>query len=160
MEKIKFLQTEHAGYPSGTPLVEAEKSSAHHQASAMLGVQVPTGYYKLAGTEGPATLAIPRFDGLVGDKHPTDPSVVGPFVCVGRVVRAVDKLPERYIAYITVGYNYPLAEVNKCTNSDAGGTIIRVEVPKRVVINYLSEVERHLDSLRERGMVFEVEYMD
>lgn len=160
MEKLMFLQVEYAGYPTGTPLVEAEKNSEHHQASAMVGSQIPTGYYKLAGTEGPATLAIPRFEGLVGDKHPTDPTVVGPFVCTGLGLFSEDKLPPRYLGYITPCYRYPFVEVNVCFNTDQEGLVFRVYVPKRTTINYLSMVEKYFEKLREDKLEFEVEYKD
>lgn len=160
MEKLMFLQVEYAGYPAGTPVVEAEKSSEHHQASAMVGSQIPTGYYKLAGIEGPATMAIPRFEGLVGDKHPTDPTMVGPFVCRGLGLLSEDKLPPRYMGYITPCYRYPFVEVNMCMNTDPEGSVFLVEVPKRTIINYFPTVEKYFEKLRERGVELEVEYKD
>lgn len=155
-----FLQVDYNDLPAGTPVVSAEKSSAHHQASVMVGTQVPTGYYKLAGDEGPATLAIPRFEGIVADKHPTDPTVVGPFICKGLGCVLADKLPAKYVAYITPKYDYPYCTFNVCVNVDSDGVVVRVEMPKPVVINYPSEVEKLLNSLRSAGKEFEVEYMD
>lgn len=160
MEKLMFLQAEYAGYPAGTPVVEAEKSSAHHQASVMVDSQIPTGYYKLAGTEGPATMAIPRFEGLVGDKHPTDPKVVGPFVCTGLGVISEDKLPRRYVGYITPCYKNPFVEVNICMNTELEGSVFRVVVPERTTINYFSTVEKYFEKVREGGVEFEVEYVE
>ncbi|QXN70422.1 hypothetical protein AGENTSMITH_16 [Bacillus phage vB_BspM_AgentSmith] len=161
IEDMMFLQVAHGGYPAGTPVVEAEKSSAHYQATAMLGGrQVPTIYCKLAGAEGPATLAIPRFEGLVGDKHPTDPEVVGPFVCTGLGRVAEDKLPPEYAAYIAVGYDYPYAKFDVCVNTVTDSGKVRVELPKHPVVNFREEVEKYLEELKSKGKELEVEYKD
>lgn len=161
-EKMFFLQIVYEGLPLGTPLVGAEKSAAHHQATAMLNrTQVPTGYYKLVGAEGPATLAIPLFEGIVGEHHPTDPRVVGPFVCTGFGRVTEDKLPAGYKAYITPEYVYPYCTFTVCANVDSGGTLVRVESPKHTVINYREEVEKYLEMIRSRtGKELEVEYKD
>lgn len=161
-EKLFFLQEAYGDYPAGTPLVKAEKSSAHYQATVMLGgSQVPTGFYKVVGTEGPATLAIPLFEGIVGECHPTDPSVVGPFVCGGLGRVGEDKLPPEVAAFIVVGYDYPRGDLHVCLNTESGGSVVRVELPKHPVVYFKEEVEKYLETLKEWfGKDLKVEYLD
>lgn len=162
MSKIVYLQKEHAGLPAGTPLERAEMTSAHHQARAMVGTALPSGYYRLAGTTGPATLMIPLFKGLVEETHPNDPSKTGPYVCVGFETLAPDRLPVKYLAVIAVNRNYPTSKVGVVLNDLPGGNVVKVCRPSCTHINLEEVIEEALQFLKSnnKDMDLEVVYSD
>lgn len=162
MSKIVYLQREHEGLPAGTPLERAEMSTAHYQAKAMVGTSSPASYYKLAGTEGKATLMVPIFYRLVGDLHPNDPVRTGPYSCTGFKVVGKDRLPERYLAKIEIGCDYPTSRVVVIPNSLSGGNVVGVRKLDCTHINF----ERHLKEALEylegsnKGVNLDVVYLD
>ena len=162
MSKIAYLQREHEGLPAGTPLERAEMSSAHHLAKAMVGNSIPAGYYKLAGTEGPATLMVPSFEGLIGNLHPNDPSHTGPYSCTGYEVVGPDRLPVKYLAKIEVGNTYPTSKVLVIPNDLPGGNIVSVGKLNCEHVNYERHLKEALQYLEEthKDVDLKVVYLD
>lgn len=111
--KMMYLQEEFNGMPAGTPVVECEPSTQHLMAKAMLGGKVvPTTYVRVIGSD--EVIAVPLFKGLLGECHPTDPRVVGPFVANGEVVEDFDKLHVGCFARVVYKKDYPWCSASIC----------------------------------------------
>ena len=162
MSKIVYLQREYEGLPAGTPLERAEMSSAHHQARAMLRDSVPARYYRLAGTEGPATIMIPAFEGVIGELHPNDPKRTGPYSCTGYEVVGPDRLSARYLAKIEVGCDYPTSKVVVILNDLPGGNMVGVRKINYPHINFECHLKEALEYLERsnKDMDLNVVYFD
>lgn len=118
MKEVFYLQREFNGLPAGLPLERTEPTSAHYQARAMVGPDVvPTGYYRPYGIEGDKeVLAIPLFEGIIGNLHPKDPKVVGPFVA-GKVTIDYDRLPADMFCNIVYIKDHPYVNAFVCINN-------------------------------------------
>ncbi len=110
--KLYYLQVPFNGLPAGTPLYECEPSGAHVFANALVGRDAePARYFTVAGEEGEnAIMRVPSFRGIVGEVHPQDKTVVGPFVA-GRVSIDYDKLGNGVGVLIAAQRNYPFVDV-------------------------------------------------
>lgn len=117
--KLHYLQVPFNNLPVGTPVYECEPSSAHLVANAIVGRDVePARYFIVAGEEGEnAIMRIPSFKGIVGEVHPLDKTVVGPFVA-GSVSADYDKLGNGVNVLIAARRNYPFVEVKVVIDPD------------------------------------------
>ena len=117
--KLHYLQVPFNGLPAGTPLYECEPSSAHVFANALVGRDAePARYFTVVGEEGEnAIMRIPSFKGIVGEVHPQDKTVVGPFVAGGVSVDH-DKLGKGVNVLIAARRNYPFVEVKVVIDPD------------------------------------------
>ena len=117
--KLHYLQTSFNGMPAGTPLYECEPSAAHVFANALVGRDAePARYFTVAGEEGEnAIMRIPSFKGIVGEVHPQDKTVIGPFVAGGVSVDH-DKLGNGVGVLIAAQRNYPFVDLKVIMDPD------------------------------------------
>ena len=117
--KMHYLQTSYNGLPAGTPLYECGPSGAHVFANALVRRDAePARYFTVAGEEGEnAIMRIPSFKGIVGEMHPQDKTVIGPFVAGGVSVDH-DKLGNGVGVLIAAQRNYPFADVKVVIDPD------------------------------------------
>lgn len=110
--KLHYLQVPFNGLPAGTPLYECGPSGAHVFANALVGRDAePARYFTVAGEEGEnAIMRIPSFKGIVGEVHPQDKTVIGPFVAGGVSVDH-DKLGNGVGVLIAAQRNYPFVDL-------------------------------------------------
>lgn len=117
--KLHYLQIPFNNLPAGTPICECEPSNAHVFANALVGRDAePARYFTVAGEEGEnAIMRIPSFKGIVGEVHPQDKTVVGPFVA-GSVSVDYDKLGSGVHVIIAARRNYPFVELKVVIDPD------------------------------------------
>ena len=117
--KLHYLQVPFNGMPAGTPLYECGPSGAHVFANALVGRDAePARYFTVAGEEGEnAIMRIPSFKGIVGEVHPQDKTVIGPFVA-GSVSVDHDKLGKGVDVLIAARRDYPFVEVKVVIDPD------------------------------------------
>ena len=117
--KLHYLQVPFNGLPAGTPLYECTPSSVHVFANALVGRDVePARYFVVAGEGGEnAIMRIPSFKGIVGEVHPQDKTVVGPFTA-GDVSVDHDKLGSGVHVLIAARLNYPFVELKVVVDPD------------------------------------------
>ena len=117
--KMHYLQTSYNGLPTGTPLYECEPSSAHVFANALVRRDAePARYFIVAGEKGEnSVIRIPSFKGIVGEVHPQDKTVVGPFVA-GSLSIDYDKLGNGVGVLIVAQRNYPFVDVKVVIDPD------------------------------------------
>ena len=110
---VYYLQKEYEGLPKGTPMVATSPTNDHHLAKAMLGGNVvPTGYYKLLGSDDSSVHAIPRFENIVDEVHPQCLTRIG--VCVLDLEATkvdVDRLPTGESFRVIVLREHPRARI-------------------------------------------------
>lgn len=111
---VYYLQKEYEGLPKGTPMVACQPTADHHLAKAMLGGNViPTGYYKLLGSDETGEVhAIPRFENIVDEVHPQCLTRIG--VCVLDLDATkvdVDRLPTGESFRVIVLREHPRARI-------------------------------------------------
>ena len=109
---LHYLQVPFNGLPAGTPLLETEPSSAQVFARALVHRDAePARYFSVVGQVGENyVMRIPSFKGIVGDVHPQDKTVIGPFVA-GDITFDYDNLGKGVHVLITAQRNYPFVEV-------------------------------------------------
>lgn len=127
--KLHYLQVPFNGLPTGTPICECEPSSAQVFANALVGRDVePARYFTVAGEGGEnAIMRIPSFKGIVGEVHPQDKTVVGPFVA-GSISVDYDKLGNGVSVLIAARRNFPFVEVMVVIDPD----LTYVDIPYSV----------------------------
>ena len=110
--KLHYLQVPFNGLPAGTPICECEPSSAHIFANALVRRDAePARYFTVAGEGGEnSVMRVPSFRGIVGEVHPQDKTVVGPFVA-GSISVDYDKLGNGVGVLIAAQRNYPFVDV-------------------------------------------------
>jgi hypothetical protein len=94
------MQKDHQNAPAGTVLIEVEKDSAMLQAESIVKSHLSTKAYVIKGDDKPFSLT----SDYVGELHPNDPIVTGPFV-VTNVKVVEDRLnnSNHTVAYETSG---------------------------------------------------------
>ena len=117
--KLHYLQVPFNGLPAGTPICECEPSSAHVFANALVGRDVePARYFTVVGEEDESSIIrIPSFKGIVGEVHPQDKTVIGPFVA-GNVSVDYDKLGNGVNVLIAARRDYPFVDVKVVIDPD------------------------------------------
>ena len=117
--KLHYLQVPFKGMPAGTPLYECGPSDAHEFANALAGRDAePARYFIVAGEEGEnAIMRIPSFKGIVGEVHPQDKTVIGPFVA-GSISVDYDKLGKGVDVLIAARRDYPFVDVKVVIDPD------------------------------------------
>ena len=117
--KLHYLQVPFNGLPAGTPICECEPSSAHVFANALVGRDVePARYFTVVGEEDESSIIrIPSFKGIVGEVHPQDKTVFGPFVA-GNVSVDYDKLGNGVNVLIAARRDYPFVDVKVVIDPD------------------------------------------
>ena len=116
---LHYLQVPFNGLPAGTPICECEPSSAHVFANALVGRDVePARYFTVVGEEDESSIIrIPSFKGIVGEVHPQDKTVIGPFVA-GNVSVDYDKLGNGVNVLIAARRDYPFVDVKVVIDPD------------------------------------------
>ena len=116
---LHFLQVPFNGLPAGTPICECEPSRAHVFANALVGRDVePARYFTVVGEEDESSIIrIPSFKGIVGEVHPQDKTVIGPFVA-GSVSVDYDKLGKGVNVLIAARRDYPFVDVKVVIDPD------------------------------------------
>ena len=109
---LHYLQVPFNGLPAGTPLLETEPSSAQVFANALVHRdKEPARYFSVVGQVSENdVMRIPSFKGIVGEVHPQDKTVIGPFVA-GDITFDYDNLGKGVHVLITAKRNYPFVEV-------------------------------------------------
>ena len=117
--KLHYLQVPFNGKPVGTPISECEPSNAHVFARALVHRDAePARYFAVVGEAGEnSIMRIPSFKGIVGEVHPQDKTVVGPFTA-GRIFIDYDKLGNGVNVLIAARRNYPFVEVKVVIDPD------------------------------------------
>ena len=117
--KLHYLQVPFNGLPAGTPMYECKPSSAQVFANALVRRDAePARYFTVAGEVGEnSIIRIPSFKGIVGEVHPQDKTVVGPFVA-GSVTVDYDKLGKGVNVLIAAQRNYPFLDVKIIIDPD------------------------------------------
>ena len=110
--KLHYLQVPFNGLPAGTPVYECEPSSAQVFANALVRRDAePARYFIVAGERSEnSIMRVPSFKGIVGEVHPQDKTVVGPFVS-GDISFDYDKLGRDVSVLVTAQRNYPFVDV-------------------------------------------------
>ena len=117
--KLHYLQVPFNGLPAGTPLYECEPSNAQVFARALVYKDAePARYFTVVG-EGDenSIMRIPSFKGIVGDVHPQDKTVIGPFTA-GSISTDYDRLGKGVNVLIAARRNYPFVEVKVVIDPD------------------------------------------
>lgn len=152
MNDIKFLQVPFSVLPAGTMVKKVEPDSAMYQARAMVGSNpTPFTRYVVVGDEEGASIYVPAFEGIVGDLHPQDPKVIGPFV-VKSIKVDYDRLPEGKEAQACIVHTYPTAYVSVCIDDRLEGVVnktLQIKIIKEVVEllssgNYINPNSKHI----------------
>lgn len=117
--KLHYLQVPFNGLPAGTPVYECEPSSAQVFANALVRQDAePARYFIVAGEESEnSIMRVPSFKGIVGEVHPQDKTVVGPFVS-GTLSFDYDKLGRDVSVLVTAQRNYPFIDVKVIVDPD------------------------------------------
>ena len=117
--KLHYLQVPFNGLPVGTPVYESEPSSAQVFANALVRRDAePARYFIVVGEEGEdVIMRIPSFKGIVGEVHPQDKTVIGPFVA-GSVTVDYDKLGKGVNVLVAAQRNYPFVDVKVVIDPD------------------------------------------
>ena len=110
--KLHYLQVPFNGLPAGTPVCECEPSSVQVFANALVRRDAePARYFTVVGEGGEnSVMRVPSFRGIVGEVHPQDKTVVGPFVA-GSISVDYDKLGNGVGVLIAAQRNYPFVDV-------------------------------------------------
>ena len=110
--KPHYLQVHFNGLPAGTPVYECEPSSAQVFANALVRRDAePARYFIVVGeADENSVMRIPSFKGIVGEVHPQDKTVIGPFVA-GSIFVDYDKLGNGVGVLIAAQRNYPFVDV-------------------------------------------------
>ncbi len=117
--KLHYLQVSFNSLPAGTPVYECEPSGAQVFANALVRRDAePARYFIVAGEKSEnSIMRVPSFKGTVGEVHPRDKTVVGPFVTGGISVDC-DKLGRDVSVLVTAQRNYTFVDVKVIVEPD------------------------------------------